>query len=255
MKTVILLIALVLFISCSNQINADKLSDEFPRPTPTIAVNSSANSNSISKTVDASQTIDKKRLEELSIQNEKFEITPTEFKDVDWKNFNFNDIRLKNGEFEIVDEEHLGTTTYSLGSVYYVDLFGDSKKEAIVSIGELSCGGSCGGYGETIYFYSSQNGKPKLLDKISTGCQSCGCNVKSFKIQDKKIILEQFGNCIEKSDSDPKSGYSCKFCVKDLTKSIYSFNDQSKLLRESINVTETPVTDIMNYTSEVTINK
>lgn len=254
MKILTLLIALVLFTSCSNQIAADKLSDEFLRPTPTINDSNSANSNSFQKIIDASETVDKKRLEELAIQNEKFAETPEEFKNVNWENFKFGNIRLKNGEFQELDKEHAGGTTYSLLSVYYVDLSGDSKKEAIVSLGELSCGGSCGGWSETIYFYSSLNSKPKLLDKIVTGCGSCGCSIKSFKIQDKKIFLEQFGNCIEKTDSDYTNS-SCKFCIKNLTNSTYSFKNNSELVRESINVTETQVFNVMNYISEVSINE
>lgn len=254
MKILTLLIAFIFFTSCSNQIAADKLSDEVLRPTPTINNSNSANPNSFPKTIDESETVDKKRLEELATQNEKFAETPEEFKNVDWENFKFGKIRLKNGEFEELDKEHAGSTTYSLLSVYYVDLAGDSKKESVVSLGELSCGGSCGGWSETIYFYSSLNGKPKLLDKIITGCRSCGCSIKSFKVQDKKIILEQFGNCIEKTDPDYKNS-SCKFCIKDLTNSTYSFNNNSELVRESINVTETQVFNVMNYISEVSINE
>lgn len=251
MKTLTLLLALVLFTSCSTQIAADKRANKQPQPSPSISVNESANSNPFKiEELKNDQNI----LEELAAQNEKFLETPKEFKNVDWDNFKFDNIRLKNGELEILDKEHAGGTTYSLLSVYYVDLSGDSIKEAVVSLGKLSCGGSCGGWSETIYFYSSLNGKPKLLDKIVTGCRSCGCSIKSLKIQNKKIILEQFGNCIEKTDSDYTNS-SCKFCIKNLTNSTYSFNNNSKLVRESVNVAETDVFNIMNYISEVSINE
>lgn len=252
MKILTFLVALISFTSCSKQITADKLSGEFPRSTPTVAVNNSPNSNAFR--IEEIKN-DQSKLVELNAQNKKFEETPQEFKNINWKNFKFNNIRLKNGEFEILDKKHTGGTSYSLGSIYYVDLFGDTKKEAIVFLSELNCGGSCDGGRSTIFLYKSQLGKPTLINSIKTGSTADGCEIKSLTVKDKKIYLEQFGICKTNTDkNEDKSSYN-KFCVKDLTKSVYSISANSKLEKEAVEVVETPIIKIMNYISEIGIKE
>lgn len=255
MKTLTLIIALVLFTSCSSQLAADRFSDEFPQPTPTTADANSANSNLSSKIVEISTTENKKRVEELSIQNEKFAETPQEFKAVEWENYQFDDFKLKDGKSEFFQDEKHGNGWVELDSVYYLDLTGDGKKEAIAFVLKTFCGASCNGGGISAYFYKSVNGKAQLIDSINAGSRAYGCLIKSMTIKDKKIYLEQFGNCKAKTNINEAEHYYCKYCVKDLTKSVYSIGSDFKLVRESVEIVESPLTKVNNYFSEISINE
>jgi len=117
----------------------------------------------------------------------------------------------------------------------------------------VSCGGSCDGGRAIIHFYSSKEGKPKLIDWIETGSRSGSCSLKSFTIKNKKIFIEQFGRCSKDSRFEEDRLYSCKFCVEDLTRSVYSIKN-AELVRESSEEIDTPETDVMNYLAEININ-
>lgn len=249
-----MIIALTLLSSCTNQISADKFDNNLSRPTPTTANLDSVNGNRFKSYENEADKIDKKQREELEIRSQKFEEVPEEFKNVDFENFKFPAAKLKNGEFEDIDEKHLGGTRYNLSLIYFLDLSGDSKKEAIVFLSAVNCGGSCDGGRYFIHFYSSQNGKPKLLDVLETGSLG-GCNLKSFAVKNKKISITQFGNCKSNFKHGENREFFCKFCVKDLTNSVYTFNDKSELMREFVEVIEAPETNVMNYQMEVDINE
>jgi hypothetical protein len=115
---------------------------------------------------------------------------------------------------------------------------------------DVSCGGSCDGGSEIIYFYSIQNKKPNLLGRIETGNRAYGCSVKSFKVKNKEITIEQFGLCKKNSDDNEDDSYPCKFCVKDSTISTYIFSS-NKLNRKSSETVSPPVVNVKNFTGEI----
>lgn len=198
--------------------------------------------------------IDNTKREKLDVQNEKFRQVPDEFKNVDFKNFKYPIAQLKNGEYEEIDEKHNGGTTYYFDDVFYSDLNNDGASEAIIMLYAVSCGGSCDGGRSIIYFYSARNGQPKLIDTLEMGSRSSGCSLKSFAVKDKKIFVEQFGNCKEKSTFNKDELPSCKFCVKNLTRSVYHFEKNYKLVRDTVEEIETPETNVMNYSAEISID-
>jgi len=61
-----------------------------------------------------------------------------------------------------------------------------------------------------------------LIDFIELGSRSSGCNLKSLIIKERKIHIEQFGKCSKNTKYEEYRLYSCKFCVEDLTCSVYS---------------------------------
>lgn len=259
--SVAFVVAILTFLSgCSVDTSASKHLASSPTPQTN---SNEVNANNISFPAYETDKIDQAKQTELDSNNEKFKTVPDEFKDVDFANFRFRNFygfefeqgryfTLKNGKFEYQEKRHLGGTTYSLGSVYYVDLAGDEKKEAMVFVYEVSCGGSCDGGATTIYFYSANKVKPELLDTIDIGSPAYGCSLKSFAIKDKTLHLEQFGRCDGSKNRDSKE-YICKFCVKDLTKTVYYFRN-SKLLKKSSEIEVTPETNVMNYFPEISIN-
>lgn len=199
--------------------------------------------------------VDQTKLQHLALQNEKFRQVPDEFKAVDFENFKYPHVRLKNGEYDDSDSNNplAGHQSFSLGDVFYVDLNGDDKREAVVLISAVGCGASCDGGREIIYFYSSQNGKAKYLDSIETGANAGGCSLKSFTIENKKIIVEQFGRCVRDAAIDENKDYFCKFCVKDETRTVYSAG-KSRLNKESSKITETGQINVMNSSALLSIN-
>lgn len=261
MKTILIIFFATLVSSCSSSTSASK-SDTTPTRSPSNEISTDVSANNYRGQVYESDKVDKAQRAELKVKNKAFEIRPPEFATVDFENFTFPDvwmisnrINLRNGKFEHEEKKHLGGTTYSLGSVYYLDIVGNQEREAIVFLWAVSCGGSCDGGSQAIYIYSAAKPKPKLLDTIVTGSPSSGCFIKSFLTEGKKIFLEQFGRCSDSTDSPDKSSNisSCKFCVMGSTKSIFSFKG-SKLHRSSIDVFDTPEINIMGYPSEISIN-
>ncbi len=254
MKILFLISVLFLLSNCASQMSADKLVNKPAQPTPTIVNANNDNVNNWKPIEKEAGKIDEVKRKEIEAQNDNFRQVPDEFKGIDFENFKFPLARLKNGEYEERDEKHLGGTTFSFSDAFFADLTNDTKKEAIVMLYAVSCGGSCDGGRSIIHFYVSRKNKPKLVDWIELGSRSGGCSLKSFKIKDKKIFIEQFGKCAKNSSYEENRVYSCKFCVKDLTRSIYSIKN-SELFRESIEEIETPETNVINYLAEISINE
>lgn len=265
MKVILLIFVLGLSSACSTSIAVSKSA---PKTTPTIANSGYSDANNSRPLPNESEKIDKGQRLELEKKNKEFEEKPPEFEKVDLANFQFTNplareyrqkpsVRLIEGKLEYEDREHTGGTTYSLGGVYYVDLAGDSRKEAVVFLHVVSCGGSCDGGSSFIYFYAANRSNPKLLGVITTGSRAYGCSLKSLMITGKKITIEQFGRCSKKSwdiDSfDATDVAGCKFCMKDLTKSVYVFNN-TKLIRSSLEIIESSVTNVNGYWSEISID-
>ncbi len=253
MKTFFLILILIFLLGCVGQSAADKSQNISFTQTPIANQTVDANANKFTVVQDVKPDVDEATRKEIEVRNAQFEIVPDEWKKVDFENFKFPLTTLKNGENDERGKKYAGGRSFSLSEVYYVDLTGDEKKEAVVFLYTLSCGGSCDGGRETIYFHKSSKGKAKLLDEIVTGSKSSSCSLKSFKVQNKKIILEQFGRCKTNTDYEENTRYSCKFCVKDMTRSVYSF-DNSELIRKSSDVFETSEVNVMSYLYEVSIN-
>lgn len=257
MRVLIFCIALLFLMNCSGQILSQKSENSAANSSSQInSTVSDANANKPMPIPNESDKIDGVRQKELDAQNEKFRVVPDEFKKVDFKNFKYPIVTLKNGEKDERNPKNplAGGQSFTLSDVFYIDLNRDAKKEAIVMLYAVGCGGSCDGGRSIIYLYSSQNPKPKLIDEIEMGSRSGGCSLKSFSIKDKKITIEQFGRCTKKSHYDESSGYSCKFCVKDLTRSVY-FIRNANLIEQSRTTIEEPERNVMNYHSEISISE
>ena len=253
MKAVILIFAFLIASGCISHANSVSDVNQSVDPTPT---NENVNLINIGQNTYSDYKYDKDLLEKLNAGNERFKQTPDEFKSVDFKNFKYNFGRLKEGEFEkeYSKKYAAGGEQYSFKDAFYTDLTGDSKKEAIVFIVRVSCGGSCDGGAYTIYFYSSDYGKPQLIGEIKTGSIAYGCSLKSFTVKDKKIYVEQFGRCVNDSAKDTDTIYACKFCVKDEVHSVYSI-DKNQLKRESADIFETKPVKVMNTPAFISINE
>jgi hypothetical protein len=247
----------LLIVGCAG---GSQAGEKNPSPTPAIANSTANDANKWQPPPAATSDSDPEERTRLESQNEKFREVPEEFKSVDFKNFRFRNaskgyrqsksIPLKDGEYEYEDTKSTGGTDYSLDDVFYLDLTGDNKKEAVVFLSSVTCGGSCSGAGSTIYFFSAGNSKPTELATLDTGCPSCGCDLKSFSIANKEIRIEQFG-CTDHKESDSPG---CKFCIEDRRITTYRFRG-NKLRKISTQTVNTDMVDVMNHYAEISISE
>jgi hypothetical protein len=124
--------------------------------------------------------------------------SPPEFRGIDFKNRSYalnshTKIRLKDGEYEY--REGSGGVTFELDDVNYADLTGDGKKEAVVELFQLSCGGSCDGGTNFFLFYSIKRGQLSLLTRLEIGSFAYDCGLKSFSLKSRTLALETFRAC------------------------------------------------------------
>jgi hypothetical protein len=252
MKFIIFFFTFLFLGGCVSYADSVSENSKTTQPSPTIE---SLSTNSNTQDSYTTYQINSALLDKLTGENERFKIVPTEFETVDFKNFKYDFGRLKDGKYEVREPNNplAGSLGYTFNNVFYVDLIGDNNMEAIVFLYQVGCGASCNGGADVVYFYSSNNGNAKLLDIFETGPKSGGCSLKSFTLKDKKIYIEQFGNCLKNSTYDEREIFPCKFCTKDETHSVYSFSN-SKLRRESSNVIETRMLDVMNSPAYISID-
>ena len=186
---------------------------------------------------------------------------PPEFKSVDFRNFTYpsslrgSSITLKDGDHEYEDPVS-GGDRYHLQDVNYADVTGDGKKEAVVNVVRVICGGSCDGGSHLFYIYSAQQNRPRLLWRIESGSVAYGCGLKSFIVNRSTITLEAFRKCHLKSvflasESNPKE--LGKFQAIGLTRFIFGFDGKNFVLKKR-EVSASVETDAKNYSPEIRVS-
>jgi hypothetical protein len=159
------------------------------------------------------------------------------------------DLHLEDGEYRMVEKDH--STWFSLKELYYADVTGDGREEAITMLSHVSCDavGSCDGGTYLFYIYTVRNGKLRTLWQYETGANAYGCGLKSLTVDGKQFVLELFGRC-------PKEGTNRsteeKFIVQDLTLLLFEF-DGRRFVRQSIEFVPTAARSVRNYTPNVQI--
>jgi hypothetical protein len=187
---------------------------------------------------------------------------PAEFKEIDFKNFTYpssfenGQIKLKDGSYEYPRPEGGGGDDFELSGVDFVDLTGDGKKEAVVQLFWLSCGGSCDGGVHLFYVYSIRRNKPELFWRIESGSTAYGCGLKFLAVNGRKINLELFNNCRYKGAtpvSTPTEGEFGKFSALVYTRFLFQ-SDGKKVALKKRDVLPYPQGSAKNYSSEVSIS-
>src|SRR5882724_3464129 len=191
---------------------------------------------------------------------------PEAFKKTDFKNLTYpvslrrKPITLKNGKFEY--REGIGGNSFELEGVDYADINGDTKKEAIVQLFQLSCGGSCDGGSHLFYFYAMKSGRLTLLSRIETGSLAYGeCGLRSFSLRNSRLVLETFHVCRfdglhlkPGQDSRPNSEAKVgKFIANKFTRFRFEFAGRTFKLRRR-EVLRNADEEIMNYRSKIEIS-
>jgi hypothetical protein len=220
MKIMILVLALLLLTSCSQLDDAVSSENNGSSPTPIPA----------SAIPDEAQRAAAEQRKDVETRSDAFKRVPDEFKQVDFTNFKYPVAQLINGEYRSSDAEPnaSGRQTAALRSVFYVDVFGDNKKEAIVDISFVACGGSCDGGSDIFYIYSANRPSPKLQWKFQTGTIKYGCGLKSFVLKNKTIAVEMFGDCeYDKGGMNPSNDTVGPFIFSDTTRVEFQSNGKT----------------------------
>lgn len=123
---------------------------------------------------------------------------PSAFRDVDFENRKYpvgrGTVRLSGGTFEL-SEGSSGRVSYRFEEVDYADVNNDGRKEAIVHLSQLICGGSCDGGTDLFYFYTARRGAVSLLTKLEIGSFAYDCGLKLFKLRNESLVVETFRTC------------------------------------------------------------
>jgi hypothetical protein len=234
-------VALMVGANCASHTNSQPSNVAVSQNTPTPESATPTRSNRQSNPSDDSE--EKKKV-------------PPAFKNIDFKNFSYPtnfrkaSIRLKDGSYEYPNRRGGGGDTFDLVDVDYVDLTGDGKKEAVVRLDWVSCGGSCDGGSDLFYFYSIKHGRPVLLSRIEMGSLGYYCGLKAFTLSKTNLTLETFRscrfNCLSfkgAHDADETGG---KFLTNRFTQFILRFNGRRFVLRKR-NVFPYPENDFRGY--------
>ena len=178
--------------------------------------------------------------------NDQYRVVPEHFKNVDFKNHSYRLNtspfvgRLSDGQLELPEDR----VSFSLQDVYYKDVTGDKKAEAIVRLSRVECGGSCDGGADLLYVYAMRNGKLTTLWQYETGTRAYGCALNSLTISDKQIVLGLFGECPKQAANYPGPG---KFLVNDFTFILFEFNGR-RFVQKTIEFARTGFpSDVKNY--------
>jgi hypothetical protein len=183
-------------------------------------------------------------------ENGQFRVVPEHFKKVDFKNHSYAlytpeniglDLILSDGELQLPEN----TGWFALQDVYYKDVTGDNKAEAIVRLTRVKCeNSSCDGGADLFYIYTMRGGKLTTLWQYQTGTRAYGCSSKSLTAGERQLVLELFGLCSEQAADYPGSR---KFIVSHLTFILFEFDGQRFVKKTQQFATTESQSDVHDY--------
>ena len=179
----------------------------------------------------------------------KFRVRPEQFDKVDFTNHSYGPYKLSDGkkidlslEYGLLELPN-DSGWFELKDVYYTDLTGDSREEAIVWLSHVTCSPACDGGASVFYVYTERNGKLKPIWQYETGSYADGCGLQSLTAGGTQIVLELFGRCPGERMNRPSP---TKFIARDLTFVVFAFNGRG-FEQKSIEYFESSPSDVKNY--------
>lgn len=153
----------------------------------------------------------------------------------DFKNYSFQSftgtipIVLRNGK----SQNAAPGVKYTLRKVYFFDLDGDGKDEAVAHIIANGCEPGCDS-SSLFYIFTADGKRVKMLWKFAVGGDTLG-GLKAVTFSDKKIILETFGNCafenqITRPEVDLRTNPKLK--TNDYTRFVFALEDNKYQLKD-----------------------
>ncbi len=194
--------------------------------------------------------------ERPSDMNDRFRVVPTNFQGLDFATHSYGDYKLSDGtnrNLVLIDGKFRdfgdSSNWFDLNDVFYTDLTGDGKPEAIVMITHLECGRTCDGGKNLVYVYSTKYGVMNQILKYESGSGLEGCSLKSLVVKNGRLSLELFGRCPQ------PAGTSQEFVTQEtynLTRLDFSFNG-TELVQKNKTVLVVPNHNEVSYGVEVRI--
>jgi len=134
--------------------------------------------------------------------NEPYRFVPASFSGIDFSNRGYGtyyfpdgrhiELELVGGQFRLfLEQKHF----FNIRDVFYADVTGDAKPEAIVRLSHLRCIQTCDGAADLFYIYALDKGVLTEIFHYETGNADSGCGLKSFKTRKQQVSLEMFGEC------------------------------------------------------------
>lgn len=135
-------------------------------------------------------------------RNERYREVPASFKRIDFRNRSYGNYMFQDGRYVdltmtagqyglFVDVSHW----FTVRDVFYTDLTGDRRPEAIVRMSHLRCRQSSDGVADLFYAYTLDQGALREIWQFETGTWVYGCGLKTFTTKDQQIEVELFGSC------------------------------------------------------------
>jgi len=187
---------------------------------------------------------------------EPYRVVPEPFTNIDFKNYSYGvytlgdgkeiDLTLSAGKLGLPDE--LGW--FALKDVYYKDVVGDRRPEAIVRLSHVQYGGSGHRAADLFYVYALSNEKLTTIWRYETGSYEWGCGLKSLTLENKQIVLGLFGRCPRQAMDYP--GQNAKFMVEDLTFILFEYDGRSFLTKRIQYIPE-PSRNVKNSQPEISL--
>jgi len=140
----------------------------------------------------------------------RFRLTPARFKQIDFANHSYGpytspdgttiDLKLQHRELELPNS----SGWFALKDVYFKDVTGDDKEDAVVWLSHVQCiEGSCNAGTNLFYIYTMRNGLLEPIWQYETASYEHGCGLRSFTVSYKHIMLALFGDCPKPPTDDP----------------------------------------------------
>lgn len=183
--------------------------------------------------------------------NDSFRVVPENFKHIDFKNRSYGVYTSSGTVLDLTLHDRYHRVADSSGwfrweDVFYKDVTGDGRAEAIVRLTHVKCAaaGSCDGGADLFYIYEMRNGNLATLWQYETGSRAYGCSLKSLTVADKQLALELFGWCSRQGADDPGPE---KFVVNGLTIALFEFDGWRFVKKNTELFATASSTDVKNY--------
>lgn len=158
--------------------------------------------------------------------NARFRVVPASFRGINFMTRSYGTYQFSDGtnrELVLIDGKFRdfgdAQNWIDLNDVFYTDLTGDGRPEAIVLMTHLECGKQCDGGKSLVYVYSQDYPMQEIL-KYESGSGMDGCSLKSLTVKKRQLTLDLFGKCPQQS----ASGEMLVGDTYDLTRTEYFFN-------------------------------
>ena len=158
---------------------------------------------------------------------------------------------MNDGEFEF-DYSDGDRGMVDFDKVYYLDLTGDQRKDALIVLLEYDCGMGCGASKSYhFYIYSLDKNKPRYVWDYNSNEVGYEGGMKSFVTENEKIVIEEYG---KGTKAEQQQSGSPGYMSKNIDRRTFNFNGVSFKLKTKEFI-ETDYINVFNFQPDIKINE